>query len=118
MEDNPAQWRRRAACRDRADLDWHCTDPDELAACRNICARCEVRDPCLSLALSNHDPWGMWGGLSPDEREQIAGCEGVRILPSHGTNPRYSKHRCRCTLCRTAHSAYERNRRGQTRIRD
>ncbi|MFT7869100.1 MULTISPECIES: WhiB family transcriptional regulator [Amycolatopsis] len=92
-------------------------DPEQLACCRAVCAGCEVREPRLASALTHHDPWGLWGGLSPDEREQIAGTDAVRILPSHGTNPRYSKHRCRCTLCRIAHSAYERNRRHQSRLR-
>ncbi|WP_410614861.1 WhiB family transcriptional regulator [Amycolatopsis sp. lyj-109] len=59
--------------RSRPDLDWHSTDPDQLASCRVICTSCEVREPCLALALANHDPWGLWGGLSPDEREKLAG---------------------------------------------
>lgn len=116
MYGNDPRWHRKAACRDRADLDWHCTDADELAACRVVCADCEVRTPCLALALENDDPWGMWGGLSPDDRERMMGCDSVRILPAHGTNSRYSKHRCRCSLCRTAHSTYERIRRRRPRI--
>ncbi|MFT7872956.1 MULTISPECIES: WhiB family transcriptional regulator [Amycolatopsis] len=117
MANNEAQWHHKAACRSRPDLDWHSTDPDQLASCRVICTSCEVREPCLALALANHDPWGLWGGLSPGEREKLARPEAVRILPSHGTNPRYSKHRCRCTSFRIVHSAYERNRRRQSRLR-
>ncbi|WP_352247618.1 WhiB family transcriptional regulator [Amycolatopsis nalaikhensis] len=105
------RWHRRARCRQYPGLNWYSIEPGEVAACRRICASCSVRAPCLAEAFTERDPWGVWGGLTPDEREQLAGPDHVRILPAHGTNPRYAKHRCRCTLCRAAHTAYERNRR-------
>ncbi|WP_134727423.1 WhiB family transcriptional regulator [Amycolatopsis nivea] len=105
------KWYRHAACRDRTSLDWHSTNPDEIELCRLICASCTVRTACLREAVEECDAWGVRGGLTPDERELIAGTAKVRILPSHGTNARYAKHGCRCRTCRHAHSRYERSRR-------
>lgn len=38
---------------------------------RKLCAVCPVKDLCLSYALTQDEPHGMWGGLSPDERKRI-----------------------------------------------
>jgi len=40
----------------------------ELA--RTICSGCTVRAECLEWAL-RHELYGMWGGKSPFERQQI-----------------------------------------------
>lgn len=36
-----------------------------------ICAQCPVIRECLRDALANHEPYGVWGGMSPDERFQL-----------------------------------------------
>lgn len=36
-----------------------------------ICATCPVRKPCAQHALSVREPYGVWGGLTEDERDQI-----------------------------------------------
>jgi WhiB family redox-sensing transcriptional regulator len=41
----------------------------ELRA-KAICAACPVKAMCLGWALSTREPYGVWGGLSADEREQ------------------------------------------------
>lgn len=67
------------------DLDWHdlaaCqyTDPDAFFvekgqstnAAKRVCAACEVRAECLEYALANGEKWGVWGGLSEQERRRI-----------------------------------------------
>jgi WhiB family redox-sensing transcriptional regulator len=35
-----------------------------------ICASCPVQSNCLSWALRTREPYGVWGGLSVEEREQ------------------------------------------------
>lgn len=48
-------------------------------AARAICAECPVRQRCLDYAMavegdaSGHDRFGVWGGLSPAERAELAG---------------------------------------------
>ncbi|WP_462418128.1 WhiB family transcriptional regulator [Kytococcus sp. Marseille-QA3725] len=36
-----------------------------------VCARCPVIDPCREQALAAREPYGVWGGLSESEREQL-----------------------------------------------
>ncbi|TCO64371.1 WhiB family transcriptional regulator [Actinocrispum wychmicini] len=113
------EWRTRAACRGRLELDFiDPRTPTEAAQCRAICTDCPVREQCLGDALAAGEAWGIWGGLDVDEREQLAeqhGHPAPSIRPEHGTNPRYAKHGCRCDLCREAHTAYERARRERRR---
>jgi hypothetical protein len=116
------EWRSRAACRGRVDLDF--IDPRtsaEAAECRALCAGCPVRAQCLAEALGTGEAWGIWGGLDADEREPLAEQQGhpaPAVKPAHGTNPRYAKHGCRCDACRQAHTAYERARRERRRAAD
>jgi WhiB family transcriptional regulator, redox-sensing transcriptional regulator len=36
-----------------------------------ICARCPVISNCLKEALKNNEPYGVWGGMSADERYRL-----------------------------------------------
>jgi hypothetical protein len=106
-------WRDRAACQYTWHLDWIDPRPEDAAECRAICCRCEVRQACTDAAMAAGEPWGIWGGLDPDERATMAQAQGIpppRVLPPHGTNPRYAKHGCRCDACRSAHRVHERTR--------
>jgi hypothetical protein len=41
---------------------------------REYCARCDVRAECLAVAMrqqSSDDRWGMFGGLTPQERRAL-----------------------------------------------
>lgn len=115
------EWRTRAACRGRFDLDFIDPPAEQLAECRALCAGCPVAEQCLAEALDNGEAWGIWGGLDADQREQLAeetGHPAPVVKPAHGTNSRYAKHGCRCGLCREAHTAYDRQRRERNRARD
>lgn len=114
----PPAWTQAAACTDRwADLDWIDPTPAHARRCRAICADCPVRRRCLAAALVNAEPWGIWGGLDPDERAVLArslGLPAPAVLPLHGFRARYAKHGCRCRACRHAHALYEHQRRHKT----
>src|SRR5690625_3197456 len=113
-------WHTGAACRERPDLDFIDPEPDQAEQCRTVCAGCPVREQCLADALAAGEPWGIWGGLDPDERAALAertDAPKPTVLPSHGTNSRYVKHGCRCTTCRHAHTTYERERRRRNKYR-
>lgn len=69
-------WRRQAACRD--------ADPElffpvgsagpalaQAAEAKAVCARCPVREACLNFALSTGQDYGIWGGLTEDERRNL-----------------------------------------------
>jgi WhiB family redox-sensing transcriptional regulator len=36
-----------------------------------VCATCPVIQNCLRWALSTREPYGVWGGLSAEEREAV-----------------------------------------------
>lgn len=37
-------------------------------AAKAICARCPVITPCAEFAFATREPYGVWGGLTPEER--------------------------------------------------
>lgn len=45
------------------------SSPDDLP--KRTCATCPVRDACLQHALEHDERFGIWGGLSPDERRDL-----------------------------------------------
>lgn len=111
----PPDWMRSAACLRRwHDLEWIDPDPEQAEQCRAICLTCPVRQTCLRHALTAAEPWGIWGGLDPDQRAELARLAGYPVptaLPMHGFRARYAKHGCRCSACRHAHTVYEYQRR-------
>lgn len=68
-------WNRSAACRGMATSmffpevvlpELGCADPAVVAEAKAVCARCPVREPCLSVGL--REEHGIWGGLTAGER--------------------------------------------------
>ena len=71
-------WQERGACREvdprlffhpqhergRARL-------DRARGAKRICAGCAVRIECADYAIRAREPYGVWGGLSEEEREVI-----------------------------------------------
>ena len=41
------------------------------AKAKEVCRRCPVIEECRRHALATHEPYGVWGGLSESEREDI-----------------------------------------------
>lgn len=69
-------WRYNAACADE--------DPElffpigntgpalrQIAEAKTVCRRCLVVDTCLSWALDTRQEFGVWGGMSEDERRAL-----------------------------------------------
>ena len=46
-------------------------DEEVIAFARGICAGCDVRQQCLDVAMSRNEKFGIWGGLTPDERKVL-----------------------------------------------
>jgi WhiB family redox-sensing transcriptional regulator len=40
-------------------------------AAKRVCAGCPVLGPCRAYALAAREPYGVWGGLSEDERSDL-----------------------------------------------
>lgn len=68
-------WINRAACKSAPPEVFHPVEvsgkylPDDVAVARTWCNQCPVRDECLEANLS--DPFGIFGGLDPDERTYL-----------------------------------------------
>lgn len=41
-----------------------------------VCATCPVSKSCLDWALASREPYGIWGGMTPDERARLERSEG------------------------------------------
>jgi len=67
-------WREDAACA-RVDPDLFeggdIDSPKDYRPARAICRNCPVARECLTEALENDERYGMWGGLTPNERKEI-----------------------------------------------
>lgn len=92
-------WVAEAACAELTHVPWfYSDDPIEIKMAKEVCARCPVREQCLEFARANREPFGVWGGLTPEERgrqpidvERCLACGGV-LVP-------ISETRDRCLAC-------------------
>jgi len=46
-------------------------DEASTAAAKAVCARCEARLGCLTVALDRNYEFGIWGGMTEEERRAI-----------------------------------------------
>lgn len=70
-----------AACRDHPKPNlWHPRRPNAMIEyqARTICASCPERVPCAAYALAAHPIYGIWGGLTFEDREQILGFQSPK----------------------------------------
>lgn len=75
-------WQLHGACRgENTSLFFH---PDgergpararRQTAAKAVCAKCPVIDACLKHALSVREPYGVWGGMSEEERARLIAAE-------------------------------------------
>lgn len=72
------QWQFEGACRDEGDALFFHPDGERGPrrrhrdeAAKRVCARCPVIDLCREHALAARETYGVWGGLTAEEREEI-----------------------------------------------
>lgn len=69
----PGSWVQNAACGGRTDLE-HLFFPERgvpSSIAKSLCRQCPVQVECLRFALDTRQPFGIWGGLSAEERERM-----------------------------------------------
>lgn len=78
-------WQTRAACRgmDSAVFFHPAAERDDarrqrIADAKKICWRCPALAACREHALRVREPYGIWGGLSEDERATALGLHSLR----------------------------------------
>jgi WhiB family redox-sensing transcriptional regulator len=69
-------WRDQAACRNEPPelfFPVGTTGPAwrQIAKAKSVCHRCPVTATCLAWALDTGQRYGVWGGLSEDERHEM-----------------------------------------------
>lgn len=65
------EWRLSARCAEIGGDLWF---PEESCVgndAKSICEGCPVQFECLETALENNEKFGIWGGLSPNQRKKI-----------------------------------------------
>lgn len=72
-------WQLAAACRGRGTTTFYHPENERGPArarrersAKAVCATCAVVSDCLRWALAAREPYGVWGGLSVEERELLA----------------------------------------------
>lgn len=48
--------------------------------------RCPVRAECAAHALAVREPYGVWGGLTEDEREELMGRARTRLITASASS--------------------------------
>ena len=70
----PYGWEERAACLGRNPSAFFAEEGvfyDSLGW-KSVCPGCPVREACLVAAIRGGENWGVWGGLSPNARFNLA----------------------------------------------
>jgi WhiB family transcriptional regulator, redox-sensing transcriptional regulator len=89
----PDDWQELAACQAAEPelfFPISTTGPAEreVAQARALCHRCAVRTQCLEYALETKQAYGIWGGLTAEERRPLllssprGGHEALRHSPA------------------------------------
>jgi WhiB family redox-sensing transcriptional regulator len=72
------QWQSDGACRgEDTEMFFHPEGErgparaNRIARAKAVCATCPVIQQCAAHALSVREPYGIWGGMSEDDREEI-----------------------------------------------
>lgn len=63
-------WSAQGACRD-SDVDFFPTPAQDPGPALELCARCPVQVECLEHALWNGEAFGVWGGLTEQQRAEL-----------------------------------------------
>jgi len=70
---------QRPACADR-NADWWFVE-ELFDQGKRVCGDCPLRQPCLDQALSSGERLGVWGGLTPAERDALPDAVVVPLRP-------------------------------------
>lgn len=65
------QWQERGACRGIPSELFFPPVEHEAYEAKSLCGVCSVRDQCLESALIGNERFGIWGGLTTQERRVL-----------------------------------------------
>jgi WhiB family redox-sensing transcriptional regulator len=67
----PPEWTKKALC---AEVDPEIFFPEiggTTTDVKRICKACDVKAECLEYSLRNNERFGVWGGLSEQDRRKL-----------------------------------------------
>jgi WhiB family redox-sensing transcriptional regulator len=67
----PDHWQQQAACYGIDPDVFFPTSEEEAAEALDFCAECRIREICLAWALKNGERYGVWGGLTEQQRRRL-----------------------------------------------
>jgi len=77
LNNRTSEWKWDAACQGMGPEIFY-PEPSQdrenkerIRQARETCARCMVKSECLTFAMDNLIPFGIWGGLTPLERKAL-----------------------------------------------
>jgi WhiB family transcriptional regulator, redox-sensing transcriptional regulator len=70
-------WQKHALCSEMDPELWFPEPWEDETPAKAVCGRCPVRAACLAFALDANEEYGVWGGLSPEQRHEVRRREGV-----------------------------------------
>jgi WhiB family redox-sensing transcriptional regulator len=71
LADKHQDWKDEAACYGLSgDLFFPGDNNHYNPEAFTICNRCPVRERCLAFAMNNYIAYGIWGGMTPPERQR------------------------------------------------
>jgi WhiB family transcriptional regulator, redox-sensing transcriptional regulator len=68
----PDVWQERSACFGIDPDVFFPISEEEAGPALAFCSACTIREECLSWALKNGERYGVWGGLTEQERRRLS----------------------------------------------
>lgn len=69
---SPETWREHAACRHVPVEIFFPAVEHEAEEAKAVCNSCVVQEPCLEFSFEANERFGVWGGLTSQERRTLA----------------------------------------------
>ncbi|WP_170837347.1 WhiB family transcriptional regulator [Actinopolyspora xinjiangensis] len=95
MDNTNTDWQHRASCRDEdPELFFPVSEvgpgAQQVQQAKTICAKCPVSSECLAYAQRNGLDFGIFGGMTPEERRRSGrrARGAVRAAESQTSSPR------------------------------
>ena len=70
-EDRGSNWQQKALCAQADPRDFDNEWFGSVERAKKVCKGCVVKEQCLQYALDNDETFGIWGGLSEEERRKL-----------------------------------------------
>jgi WhiB family transcriptional regulator, redox-sensing transcriptional regulator len=91
-------WRAQGACRQEDPELFFPLGPAgpgllQLARAKAVCARCQARAGCLQFAVETGQDYGVWGGMSEEERRVLRRDRARRARTAAAAQPRQDERR-------------------------